>query len=305
MTPFLNSAGQIFIANITAIEENNQKIQQQLSSGHRVNEASDAPDEVSQLLGLQAALARNTSLTANLQSVQSQAQTADQALSQASQLINNVLTLGAEGSNSSETAGSRQQLAQQVQSIFNSLVSLSQTAVAGQYIFSGDSSTPQYQVDPASPNGVDRTSTAQNASQVEDPNGGLFPAGLTAEQIFDARNADDSFATGNVFFAVTSLVQALNNGDTSSVNQAVGLVQTAATFLNSQQSFYGTLENRITNSLSTASALDTSLKTQISNLRDTDVAQAAVELTQGQTELSAALESESKIPATSLFNYLG
>ena len=305
MISFLDPGGEVFLANLSRIESANQQTEEQISSGVRINQPEDAPDEVTQLLQLQASLAGNNQVQANLTQAQNSAQTADQAISNALTLANQAESLGAQGS-SITTADSRQNLGQQVQAILQQMVSISQTAINGRYIFSGDADrAAQYQIDPSSPNGVDRLSTAANTQQVQDANGNSFATGLTAEQLFDHRNADDSFASDNMFAALTSLANALNNNDTDGINNALASLKSATSYLGGQQTFYGTLENRLTSSMATATSLNTSLTTQISQIRDTDLSQAAVQLTQGQTELQAALTAQSKVPHTSLFDFLG
>jgi flagellar hook-associated protein 3 FlgL len=306
MSSFFNPTGQIFLANLSVIQTKNQTVQEQLSSGFQINQASDAPDEISDLLQLQAGVARNTQITTNLNSVQTNAQSADTALTNAQNLINQALSLGSQGAGSNATAITRQQLGAQVQSILQQIVSISQTSVAGTYIFSGDASqSPAYQLDPSSANGVDQLSTAGNTIQAEDSNGAAFATGLTAQQIFDARNSDGTYASTNVFASLTSLANALNNNDTSGISSAINSVQQSSTFVATQQAFYGTVENRVTQALSLASDMSVSLSTQISTIRDTNTAEAATELTAGATELNAALAAQSKAPTTSLFNFLG
>src|ERR1700761_689307 len=103
MSSFFNPTGQIFLANLSVIQAKNQSVQEQLSSGYQINQASDAPDEISDLLQLQASTARNTQITTNLTSVQTNAQSADQALTSAQNLINQALSLGSQGASSDTT----------------------------------------------------------------------------------------------------------------------------------------------------------------------------------------------------------
>lgn len=167
MISFVDPGGNLFIANLARIESGNEKTQEQISSGLKVAAPEDAPDQVSQLLGLQASLARSTQVQANLANVQTRANAADGAITGTLQLLDQASSLAAQGAGSGVSTQTRQQLADQVQSIFNQVLSLSQTAVNGRYIFSGDNDqSPSYGANPLSPNGVDRLSVALNTSQV-------------------------------------------------------------------------------------------------------------------------------------------
>lgn len=305
MLSFVDSAGSVFLANLTQIENTNAQTQAQISSGLKVSQPSDAPDQVSQLLDLQANLSANTQIQTNLTNVQSSATAADSALTTTLQLADQASSLGAQGASSTTSATTRGQLAQQVQSIFSEVLSLSQTSQGGRYIFGGDADTsPSYQADSTQPNGVDRLSTALNTSQVEDTNGNLISVGLTAGQIFDHRNSDDSLASDNLFAALTSLSTALTNNDTAGINAGIGAVQQASQYVNTQQGFYAALENRLTSGLNAAQTGNVALTGQISGIRDTNISAAAIQLTQGTTEYQAALEARSKVPTSTLFNYL-
>ena len=306
MVYFNDPIGETFVANMARIGNSNAAIQRQISSGLKVGIPEDAPDQVTQLLQLQASLAHNTDIQTGLNSAQASATAADQALTQVLTLVDQASSLGAEGLGAATSATTRQQLAQQVQGIFDQVVSLSQTQNGGTYIFGGDANTsPSYRLDPSQPNGVDVLSTALNTSVVQDPNGGTFPAGLTAGQIFDHRNPDGTLAPDNLFGAVNALYVGLNNNDSNAIAGALTSIQQASAYVNTQQSFYGALQNRVTAALSTASALNVSLTQQISSIRDTDLSQAAVQLTQGETQQQAALAAQSKVPKTSLFDFLG
>ena len=48
----------------------------------------------------------------------------------------------------------------------------------------------------------------------------------------------------------------------------------------------------------------TELQTQLSGIQDANEAQDITELTQAQTQLQAALESEAQLPQKTLFDYL-
>ena len=84
----------------------------------------------------------------------------------------------------------------------------------------------------------------------------------------------------------------------------MGSVQSASTYLNTQQGFYGAVENRLTSALSQASTQNVSLQTDLSNRQDVDETKAIVEMQQYTVTLQAAIAAEAKMPTTTLFNDL-
>ena len=301
----IDAASRIFLADAAQLQARTNQVSQQISSGYKVSQASDAPDQISQLLQLESNLQTNKQITTNLSNVKAQVDTAETALTSAVQYTQQALSLGSSGASSIQTSASRQTLALQVGNILSQLVGVSNTNVAGKYVFSGDQSTsPSYQLDSASPTGVDRLITTQATQQIQDTSGNSYTIGKTAQDIFDHRNPDDTVASDNLFAAVNSLQVALTNNDTAGINTALSSLQTASSYLNQQQAFYGNVQDQVATSTTAAQSQNVSLTTQIGAIRDADLTQAAVELTAGQTALTAAYSAEGKLPRTSLFSYL-
>jgi flagellar hook-associated protein 3 FlgL len=306
MLSSLDASAQIFLAGVNQIQQRISTANQQLTSGLKVSVASDAPDQIDNLLQLRADQAQNSQIGSNLGLEQTSAQAADGAIGSAIQLMNSATQLAAEGANTTETASSLQALAQQVASVQTEMVSLSQTQVQGRYIFSGDlDQSPSYQLDLTAADGVDQLTNAASTRQIQDPNGGTFSASMTAQQIFASQNPDGTDAGGNVFAALNNLRTALLNNDQAGITAAQSDIQQASTQLNSAQSFYGNVENRITNATTNASTYDTRLTTEIGGIQDADATSAALQLTESNTQLQAAFESQGKMPTSSLFDYLG
>ncbi len=306
MISSISPASQIFLAGVDQIQQRISQANQQVTSGLKISVASDAPDQIGDLLQLRANEAQDTQIQSNLGLEQTNAQSADNALSSAIQLMDSVTQIAAEGASSTQTADTRTTLGQQVQGLLSQMVDLSQTQVQGRFIFSGDDDqSPSYQLDLSAPNGVDQLSTAASTRQIQNPEGGTFPASLTAQQIFDDQNPDGSAAPDNVFAALNSLSTALLNNDTAGITAAQTMVQQASTHLNDSQSFYGNVENQIQSASTYATTYSTQLQTQIGGIEDADVASAATELTEANTQLQAAFEAQAKMPTTSLFSYMG
>jgi flagellar hook-associated protein 3 FlgL len=306
MVTNLSPASAVFLANMARIQKQIADASQQVSSGKRVNVASDAPDEIDAILQLRADTARNTQIKTNLGLAKTSADAADTALSSASQLLDKAVTLGSQGANFTLDATGRQSIAAEVQSLQDQMVAISRTTVQGRYIFSGDTDgSPAYAADPSAPNGVDRLLTAPATQRAEDPSGGSFAVGKTAQDIFDSRNPDDSAASGNVFAALNSLRLSLLNNDPAAITTAVGMLHAASDHLNTAQAFYGSVENRITDAGTFSDQYDVQLQTELSQKQDADVTSAVMIMTQGNTQLQAAFQMEAKMPRTSLFDFLG
>jgi len=305
----IDPAGAQFLASLAQIQNNMQQAETQLSSGLKFQNASDAPDEVGDILSLRADVTNNNQVQSNLNNVTTQVNTAEQSVSTAEQLVENALTLAAQGSTATATATSNGDLAQQVAAIQSELISLANTQVGGEYVFGGDDYTSQpYEADTVNPDvggGVVQLTVTQATRQIQDPLGNTFSVDLTAQQILDDQNPDGTPADDNVFVAVNQLRVALQNNDTAGIQSSITALTTADDYLNQQLGFYGAAQNRLQAANSLAQQMNLTYQTALSNDQDADMAQAATELTQSQTAEQAALQSQSMMPRNSLFNFLG
>ncbi len=305
MLSVLSASNLNFLNSVNQTQTELNKVESELSSGLAVSEASDAPDQVSEILQLHANIQQNQALTQNLTQIQGQAQTADSSLGNGITLLDQVMTLATQGLSTSATASTRTTAAVQVTGLLQEMVGISNTTVDGQYIFSGsNTSSPSYQYDAASASGVDRLQISSSTQQAQDGSGKMFSVGLTANDIFDQRDSSDEPTSNNVFAAINAVRVALQNNDTTGLQTALSSVQSASTYLNTQQGFYGNVEDRLTAALSDASSQNVSLQTDLSSREDVDETQAIVQMQQYTTTLQAAIAAEAKMPTTTLFNDL-
>lgn len=306
MIPSLNPSTNLFLTELSRVQATISITTEQVTSGYRINQPSDDPDQISPLLQLQANLNQNQTISQNLTVIQPEAASADQAIGSAIQLLDQALNAGAQGANSTATQQSRTILAQQVQAIQQQMVSIANTQVSGRYIFSGDQSqSPSYSYDASQTNGVQRLITPAATRQVQLGNNSTITLDQTAQNVFDARNLDDSYATGNVFAALNALSVALSSNSEPDTVTAQSMLESASSYLNVQEGSYGNAQNRIAASITQLATEKTTLQQQISAIRDTDVVQAALQLTSAETQSQAALAAEGKLPHTSLFDFLG
>jgi len=303
----LDPTSELFLAATSRIQQRIAQANAEVSSGSKVSVASDAPDEIAPLLQLRATQAHNTQIKTNLSVAQSNADAADSALTGAISLMETAVSLASQGTNSNTDAATFQGLGTQVAALQQQMLNYSQTTVLGNYIFSGDQgNSPSYALDLTSANGIDQLIATQQATQrIEDPAGGSFAAGQTAQAIFDDRNTDGTFANDNVFNALNSLRLALLANDPTQVANTIANLKAASAHLSTSQSFYGNVQNRIQSATDYAGKFDVSLQTQIGQIQDADVAGAALQLTQDSTQLQAAFQMQAKMPHNTLFDYLG
>lgn len=298
-------SADVFLAQMKLSQVAAERAQRQITSGKKIQVASDGPDEVTGILQLRAELNRNDQITTNLTSVKSGVESADAALQQVVKLLDRVTSLALQGAGTTSNADQRTALADEVAAIHQELVSLSQTTMAGRFIFSGDQDTgASYELNLDLLNGVDRLQTPTNTRQILDPTGTTFAVSRTAQDIFDERDADDNSTANNVFAAVNTLRDRLANNDPDGIQAAIVTLRQSSVHVNQELGFYGAVETRINDAINTASQNDVKLKIALSDRQDADVTEAILELNQVQLNQRAALASRGQMNKSSLFDYL-
>lgn len=300
MISSLSPASQSFLAGLDQIQQRLQTAQTQLTSGRQVNNVSDAPSEIADIWQLNSELDQVNQTDTNLGQVATEVNTAQSVLQSAVTLVDQAATYGAQGASDTSTATTRQDLANELGAILQQLVSTANTTVQGRYIFAGDADqTTPYSIDLTQSSPVSAYQGSASTREIQGPDGTAFPVALTAQQIFDSSNAQS-----NVFTSITDLIQGLQANDDPSITSALSDVQSADTYLNQQLAFYGTVQDRVAGAQSFGTTYTTQLQTQLSGVQDADEAAAITNMTQAQTQLQAALQSEAQLPRTTLFDFI-
>lgn len=294
-----------FLADLTRTQNQLQQVQSQITSSLRVQQPADDPAAIAGILESQNALRLNQQVQANIGTVRARVNSSDAAVQSAISLIESALTLATQGASTPLPNDKRTALLTQVKGLQETLVGLSQTAVNGRFLFSGDQDdTAAYQLDLTQPEGVRRLLNAPATQVLQDVNGATIAVAKTASEIFDPRNANNTPASGNAFAAINSLRLALEANDPAGIATATGALKQAGSYLNTMGTFYGNVQVRLDSALDIAQKFQVVQQTRLSELRDTDIPAAALQLTQLQVQEQASLSMQAKTSHLSLFDFL-
>ncbi len=300
----LDPSSQRFLADLNRIQLRTATAQSQISSGLKVQSASDAPDQIGTLLQLESERSVNKQALSNLNRIQTQVNGADNALTTAVQLLDKITQVVGQGL-SSQTAQERVKAAQQVLDLQEQLVSLTSTSVEGRYIFDGrDGSGPPYLFNAAAVNGATRLSSTPATRQIQDSTGSTFQFARSAQDIFDQRDSADVPTANNIFAAITGARAALLANNGSAIATSIDVLHGTSEYLGGQQTFFGNVQDHLASELSKSQTLDVTFQTQIGAIRDADLTEASLELNRGTIEQQASLAAKAKSQVRSLFDYL-
>jgi flagellar hook-associated protein 3 FlgL len=269
---------------------------QEVSTGKSVNVPSDNPTASADMVQNTIETGDVDQYTQNVSGALTTVQSASSVLNSVVSSLTQAVSLGTEGANSTNSTGNLQTLATQVQGILSTVVSAANTSVGGAYLFGGTSTATPYTADSTSPTGYTYNGNNDTNSVAVGDNLSV-QVSVPGSQIF-------TNASNSVLGSLSSLVTALQSGNSADIETATSSVDSALNLVGQQQAVYGSAETQL-NSQDKFLQQDTvTLSTQENNLIGVDEATAATELSQDETDNSAALAAAAKVLPNSLLNYL-
>ena len=297
----LDSSSEQFLNALGITQRKLNRAQLELTSGKRINTASDDPDQISYLLQARAGLGNTTQAKTNLGRVKTEVDTAESVMATAVRLVEHARVLSSQGATGTTSAQTRTNLADELGDVLKQLVAITNTSVEGRSIFSGDSDqSAAYSIDLTQPVPTGTFLGTPATREIRHPNGTRFAVSKTAQDIFDSPNPGE-----NVFGSINAVRVALLANDQAAIDAALPTLDTADRFLNQQHTFYGSVQNQVNAAIDYAGKDEIRLKARIAAIEDADPTAAALDLNQAILQQNAALQSRGRLPRTTLFDYLG
>jgi flagellar hook-associated protein 3 FlgL len=270
---------------------------QEVSTGKKVSVPSDNPAASASMVQNTIDTGNVDQYTQNASSVLSMVQTADSTLSSVVSSLTKAVSLGTEGANGTMNATDQQSIATEVQGILSGVVSMANATYQGSYLFGGTASTQApYTADSSSASGYTYNGNSGVNSVVVGDDLSV-QANIPGSQIF-------SNSSNDVLGSLSSLVTALQSGNSSSIQSATNAVNSALNYVSQQRVTYGNAETQLNSQETYLQQETVTLTSQENALVGVDMAQAATALAQAQTANSAALAAAAKVLPTTLLNYL-
>jgi flagellar hook-associated protein 3 FlgL len=304
-----NQQMQFFLAQLNQAGTALDKTQEQIASGKVSTTYAGFGDQTQVLQATISANARNSAYQNATQIAVTQTDMQDTQITGLSDLAAQLKKALSDAVSNNDGSS----LMTQVQSVFDQAVAILNSKDAnGDYIYGGGkTNTPPVTVTSLSQlaslpavsgafvNGSDKRSV-----QVAD--GLTIAYGTTASdlgtnlmQAIKDIASFDAGPSGN-FSGGTSLTAA----QSGFVTGAIGTATTVATDLNTSAAANGNVYNRLKDAVTQQGSMDTLYKGFISNIQDTNMADAATQLSLNQTALQAAMQVTSTLNRLSLLNYM-
>jgi flagellar hook-associated protein 3 FlgL len=288
---------------MTALQTNvslMEQAQARLSSGKRLNAASDDPAAAVSVMGTGSALRALEQYRTNVSRASDRIDLEDRVLSQLGDLITRAKELAVSQAGDNASDATRTAANAEVQQLFHQIVDLGNTKFGNDFLFGGDQASTTPFSESGSGASLDYSST--------NPQGQRSIGIGEGQTIAPTHDGKQVFLDTGVLDAVKDLVHSL---DTASPTYGKAGISAAMTKLDSAFDSVqavvgdtGALGNRLTNVGQNLDALKMNLTAFKSNLEDVDVETAMTELTNRQVAYQAALLATSKVTSLNLSDYL-
>jgi flagellar hook-associated protein 3 FlgL len=284
---------QTLTDQLSSQETNIAQLQQQLATGKSLNQPSDNPAAVTQVLALSGQASQLTSWQSNTDTASSWLGTANQTANSVLDSMQSAQSLLLQSLNQgAQDPTTYQALGDQLQGVISNLLSLSNTQYEGRPIFAGTSASPQ---------AYDTSGNYLGNGDV--PTVVIGPGSGAGQTVGLSVPGTTIFGVGaaNVFATLTAAATALSSGTPTSANLSAALTALNANISTAQQAS-AVLGDSSQQVASTSSALTTqiaSVQSDQADLQDVNIATVTTQLDSEMTNYQAALWAASQaIPET-------
>jgi flagellar hook-associated protein 3 FlgL len=271
--------------------------QQQISSGRRVNVASDDPAGSGQILANRRQLGRLLQLERNTQSARAWLETSSGILTGSSDTLRRARTLIVQAANEISPQTSRDAIAQELDVLAETLLGLANTRVTGRPLFGGTADTGlAFAPDGTYLGASDTVNRAVDRGQV-------IQVGRPGPEVFGAHDPTEPL-DGNVFQLLRAAADAARSGDTAALRTALDRMEVADARLLNEASRLGALSNRLEGVSERRDVATIDTRRRLSELEDADLAEAVLSLRSAEAGYQATLAATAKLVGTSLLDFL-
>ncbi len=296
-----NMTTNMVLASLQKQQDLVNTLQQQISSGQRINQPSDDPISAQQALDLKGVIAATDQFSRNIQTGTSWLSQMDSSMSDMNNVLVRAKELAVQMSNGTYDDGQRQSAALEVAQLRDQMIALGNTQIAGKYIFGGFmSDQPPFDTTTGAYNGTDDDINIQIGQ------GSFIAINYSGGQLLrGASIGPPPVSTGtDVIGTLNDLVTALKNNDPSSIAASITGFDNSLQQIQAAQGDVGARENRLQNANNILTGTKDYLTKALSGKQDADYLQVLSDLSKQQTAYQATLAATAQFSKLSLLDYM-
>ncbi len=282
--------------NLAGMQRNLERLstlQQQSSSGLKINAPGDDPAGAQKALQLKGTLADNTQYARNIVAGTAWLGQADNAMAGMGDVVARAHEIAMQMSTGTVSATNRAAAIGEVTQLTAQMVQLGNTQAGGKYIFGGfNNDTPPYDATGAFTGTEDQVN---------------IQVGKSSQVAINYSGGKLLNGTGggvDIFAQLKSLSTALSTNDQAGLQGSLTSLDSAQNQINSARAETGSRMVTVESASTTLDSANINLNSNLSGIQDIDIIKTYSDLTSQQTAYQASLTATSKISQLSLLNYI-
>lgn len=268
------------------------ELQEHLSTGRVLNRPSDSPGDTTAAMRLRSSVADQQQYARNAEDGLGWLGQIDNTLTSMNGEVRRARDLGLQGINGSSGPAAREALAVEVDKIRESLLGSANTRYLDRPVFGGITAGARA-FDPATGNFVGQSGAVNRTIGAGPP----VDVQVDGQAVFGPDG-------DSLFTHLADLSAALRSGDATAMGNVVGVLNGDMNTITSTVSDVGTRYNRLEAAAQAAADAELSLTTSLTEIENTDLPKATVELQMQEVAYQAALASTARVLQPSLLEFL-
>lgn len=289
---------------LTAINQSLEAVErssEELSSGHKILEASDNPVGTSKIIGLDDEIEGLNAYSSGISNGLGWLQTGTSAMGNISSILQRVRELLVEGSNGTTSEENLRSFGIEVTHLTEAVKQDANTQYAGQYIFSGTATSTQ----PYKPGAEDEyQGNSEQVVRAIGPGSTVNVAMELGSVLGSGTGAADGKLLDVLRTIATNLTEATPEARTKLGTADLKNLEANIEALNNLQATAGAATDQLKTAESRIEGLQSALTQALSNVQDANVAEVSMAYSSEQAAYSAALRVGATIVQESLLNFL-
>ncbi|MBE7898972.1 flagellar hook-associated protein FlgL [Paenibacillus polymyxa] len=285
--------------NLNHNYSNMNKMENQITTGRKLNKPSDDPVGVTYALRYRSELASNEQYSSNADAAVSWLDFTDSTMQQAGDVMKRLKELTVQASSGTVPQSGLDAIKLEVDQLKEQMTNIGNSQIRGKYIFNGQ----KYDQAP-----YELTSTITSYDQI-DPDQGAVNYAIGDQSTFRVNTSGSEFfgasaEADNVFKVMDNLSAALASGNQTAISSQLTGIESRYTKMQSSLSEVGARTNRVELVQSRLDDRNLNLTNLQSKTEDADIASLMIQATSAQTIYEAALKSSAQIMQPSLMDFL-
>jgi len=275
------------------------KLQEQMTTGRKINRASDDPVGITYSLRYRSELQANVQYQKNIDMALSWLDFNDTVLQQAQDVLKRLKELAVQGSNGTNPGVALDNIADEVVQLKDQIVDIANSTLNGKYVFNGEK-TDIIPYDPTVP--------SFDPSQIETDNGSIYYMVGVGVKLQINLSGSDVFGypgeADNIFTVLDEIINALQNGNHSGVAAQIANIESRMDKILNQQAEIGARVNRVELMQNRLKDLEINLTDLQSKTEDVDFEKLIIDAKINENIYQASLSVGARIITPSLVDFL-